>query len=204
MEASTYVHPCDNEAVERKLQAQETLGKMPHIQRAPPNRVVNHLGLAVPDCEAAVEWYTKVLGFRKLQENISIIDKAVNPEAAIFRIYGDKCKKLKLACLTTGNGVGLEIFEFIDPKMEYVSQFEYTRGGFFHIAITDADPEALCAKVLEAGGSKIGDTVQPFAPAEDDEVVYFQDPWGNTIEVVSCSWEQLMGNRGGLEKMGQT
>ncbi|KAK4945640.1 hypothetical protein LTR10_015259 [Elasticomyces elasticus] len=176
----------------------------PQIQRSPPNRTVNHVGVTVPDCEAAVEWYTKVLGFRKLQGNISVIDRSVNPEAAIFRIYGEQCKKLKLGCLTSGNGVGLEIFEWIDPKMSHPSEFAYTRGGFFHMAITDSDPEALLAKVLQAGGKRIGETVWPFAPGEDDEVVYFSDPWGNTFEVVSCSWEQLMGNRGGLDKMGQT
>ena len=42
----------------------------------------------------------------------------------------------------------------------------------------------------------MGDTVVPFeAIGEDDEALYLQDPWGNTVEVVSCSFEMLMGNR---------
>lgn len=166
--------------------------------------MANHLGVTVPDCEAAVEWYTKVLGFRKLQRNCSVLDREVAPDAAIFRIYGPKLQKIKLGCLSMGNGVGLEIFEFIEPKMSAPAEFDYTRGGFFHFAITDSDPPALLAKVIENGGRQIGETVQPFGPHEDDEVVYFADPWGNTFEVVSCSWEQLMcGRDAGLETMGK-
>ena len=157
--------------------------------------MVNHIAVAVPDCEAAIEWYTNILGFRKLRKSIQIMDRAKNPNANLFRIYGDKVNKAKVAFLTTGNGVGFELFEFIDPKMEHGATFDITRGGFFHIAVTAPDPDSLCEKVIAAGGSKMGETVMPFGPEEDDNALYFQDPWGNTIEVVSCSFEQLIGNR---------
>lgn len=36
----------------------------------------------------------------------------------MFKIYGDNVHKVKVAWLTTGNGVGFEIFEFIDPPVK--------------------------------------------------------------------------------------
>jgi hypothetical protein len=95
-----------------------------------------------------------------------------------------------------GNGIGIEFFEFIDPPMSQPATFDYTRGGVFHIAITDPDPDALCKKVLAAGGKQIGPVVEPFSALnETDRAVYLVDPWGNTVEVVSCSFEQLLANR---------
>lgn len=151
------------------------------------------MGIAVPDIDAAIEWYTTVLGFRQLND-IWTIDRAATPNSTLFRVYGQQCNKVKLATLTSGNAVGLELFEFVDPKMAHPAEFDFTRGGFFHICITDPDPESLCRKVVEAGGKQIGEVVLPF-DKESDVALYLQDPWGNTFEVLSCSWEMLMANR---------
>ena len=109
---------------------------------------------------------------------------------------------MKVAWLSAGNGVGFEIFEFIDPKFHQPQPpstaaadddlgFDYSRGGFFHIAVTAPDPAALLEKVVKAGGRQIGETIDVY----EDSALYFQDPWGNVVEVVSCSFEMLMGNR---------
>ena len=47
-----------------------------------------------------------------------------------------------MAFMSCGNGVGFEIFEFQDPAYQKASEFstEFNHGGFFHIAITVADP----------------------------------------------------------------
>ncbi|MCJ1298321.1 hypothetical protein MMC08_001110 [Hypocenomyce scalaris] len=80
--------------------------------------------------------------------------------------------------------------------MTQPATFDYTHGGFFHLAITAPDPDELCERVVAAGGKKIGETVLPFvAQGETDSALYVQDPWDNNIEVVSCSFEQLLGNR---------
>lgn len=158
--------------------------------------MVNHIAIAVPDCDAAVEFYTTIFGFRRLRRNPRIIDRSVVAKASIFDIYGDTLQKVKVAFLSAGNGVGIELFEFQEPRMREPASFDYRRGGFFHIAVTHPDPEALCKKVVAAGGRQLGLTVLPFAQiGEDDRALYLQDPWGNTVEVVSCSFEQLMGNR---------
>jgi catechol 2,3-dioxygenase-like lactoylglutathione lyase family enzyme len=83
-----------------------------------PNPPVNHVAISVPDIEAAVKWYTEVLGFRKLRQSVRYSDRKVTPEANLFKIYGDRLQKVKIAFLTSGNGVGIELFQFIDPPMK--------------------------------------------------------------------------------------
>lgn len=96
-----------------------------------------------------------------------------------------------MAFLTTGNGVGFEIFEFIEPRT-YVpkTEFEYNRGGFFHICVTDADPDSLADKMVEAGGKRIGNSVHPYAGFT---AVYVSDPWGNAVEILDASYERVIG-----------
>ena len=76
-------------------------------------------------------------------------------------------KKVNCAWMSCGNGVEFEIFEFQDPKTvapktTEAEPFDYTRGGFFHIAVTTADPNATVKKVIETGGKQIGQTVEMF------------------------------------------
>ena len=50
-----------------------------------------------------------------------------------------------MAFMSCGNGVGFEIFEFQDPAYQKARDFanEFNHGGFFHIAVTVADPGML-------------------------------------------------------------
>ena len=160
------------------------------------NSVFNHVAVSVPDLEKAATWYEDVFGFRRIRSDRAT-DRAETPEAPIFKIYPDSMKKVNCAWMSAGNGVGFEIFEFQDPKTVVpktteAEPFDYTRGGFFHIAITVADPNAVIKKVKETGGKQIGQTVEMFG----EQALYAADPWGNVIELLSCSFEQLMGNRG--------
>jgi catechol 2,3-dioxygenase-like lactoylglutathione lyase family enzyme len=157
--------------------------------------VFNHVAVSVPDLEAAVDWYQEVFGFCRIRSDRAT-DRAETPDAPIFKIYPASMKKVKCAWLACGNGVGFEVFEFEDPKTTVPKtsadeQFEYTRGGFFHIAITVADPDGVVKKCLELGGKQIGQTVEMYG----EKALYAADPWGNVIELLSCSFEQLMGNR---------
>ncbi|KAF2419705.1 Glyoxalase/Bleomycin resistance protein/Dihydroxybiphenyl dioxygenase [Tothia fuscella] len=160
---------------------------------AQPNFVFNHVAISVPDCDKACDWYQKVFGFRKIRSDRTTERAVDGAEAPIFKIYGDTLQKVKSAWLACGNGVGFEIFEFIDPKTIVPKpSFEYTRGGFFHIAVTTPDPDATAKMVIENGGKQIGVTVEMYG----EKALYVEDPWGNVIECLSCSYEQLMGNRG--------
>ena len=124
------------------------------------------------------------------------VDRSAQPASPMFKMYGDRLQKVKIACLTSGNSVGIEFFEFIDPPLQQPASFDYTKGGVFHVALTVSDPEALCNEAVKKGAKRIGQSILPWEALGDDNVaLYMQDPWGNAIELVSCGFELLMGNR---------
>lgn len=94
-----------------------------------------------------------------------------------------------MAYMTTGNGIGFEIFEFQVPKT-YVPEtaFEYHRGGFFHVCVTDSNPDSLASKIEKAGGKRIGTTVHP---VKDVICLYAADPWGNVVEILDASFDRM-------------
>lgn len=109
-----------------------------------------------------------------------------------------------MAYLLNGEGVGLELFEFIDPPYEgprSASEEEghptftsrnYVNGGFFHIAFTAHDIDALCEIAIGAGGRKIGETVE----LGNDRALYLMDPWGNVIEILTSSFREIVEVKG--------
>ncbi|KAH0846999.1 hypothetical protein AYO21_02305 [Fonsecaea monophora] len=153
------------------------------------NRPLNHVAVSVPDVQAVVDWYSTHLGFRLLGK-IAHIKRSTDPDAAIFAIYPSSLNEVKLAYMSTGNGVGFEVFEFVDPKpVAAEREFQYERAGFFHVCVTDPDPDALADRVVGAGGKRVGQTVDPGNVGV--KCLYLADPWGNIVEVLSVSFEWL-------------
>ncbi|KAK0658851.1 hypothetical protein DIS24_g4528 [Lasiodiplodia hormozganensis] len=151
------------------------------------NRVFNHIGVSVPNAEATVDWYSRVLGFQLLGK-ICHIKRSENPNDPIFGIYPKELQEVKLAKMVTGNGVGFEIFEFINPRFQEAKAFDYQKSGFFHVCVTDPHPKELAAKVIAEGGRQIGRTVDPSGKGEI-VCLYFSDPWGNIVEVLDVGFE---------------
>lgn len=151
--------------------------------------------MSVSDVNATADWYRRVLGFQLLGE-ICHVTRSGNPNDPIFGIYPDTLQEVKMAKMDTGNGVGFEIFEFINPGFKAAKTFEYERGGFFHICVTDPDPEALAKKFEAEGGRKIGNTVDPSGRGEI-VCMYLADPWNHIVEVVDVGFE-VMGCKSAL------
>ena len=162
--------------------------------------MVNHIAIAVESVDKASEWYGKHLGFRRIRNDRTTDRCCDSPDSPIFRIYGDKLNKVKVAWLSTGNGVGFEIFEFIDPPTKSAAEInkdwslenQYQRGGYFHLGVTAPDPDAVAREAVKDGAVQIGETITMY---DGEKALYLKDPWGNVVEVLSCSFEQLMGNR---------
>ncbi|KAF2189030.1 hypothetical protein K469DRAFT_563946, partial [Zopfia rhizophila CBS 207.26] len=119
----------------------------------PHNHVFNHVAVSVPDCDAAVNRYGKVFGFKRIRSGPKC------PNAPIFKTYDSKLHKVTVAWLGTGNSVGFGVFEFMNPPHQLKPNFEYNRAGFFHIAATAPDVDAACKRAVEAGEGKEGETV---------------------------------------------
>jgi hypothetical protein len=123
---------------------------------------------------------------------IAHVTRETKPNANIFKIYGDDLQEFKMAFLSTGNGVGFEIFEFIRPVTEARPAgdgFQFQRPGIFHICVTNPDPDALAERVAKEGGKRIGQAIDPLG--KGSRAVYCADPWGNVIEVLDVSFEVI-------------
>ncbi|CAF0964393.1 unnamed protein product [Didymodactylos carnosus] len=113
------------------------------------------------------------------------------------QMYGPELKRLKLGHMSASNGVGFELFQFIDPSTERLNVtggFEYRRAGLFHICVTDPEPEQLVQRIVASGGTQISPVVNVF-PTEIYQAVYTLDPFGNLVEVMATSYERQLSNR---------
>jgi catechol 2,3-dioxygenase-like lactoylglutathione lyase family enzyme len=156
---------------------------------------INHIGLSisVPDIQEAIDWYTKIFGFKVIAGPDTIVADE-SPDGLILKdIFGQDFREAKVAWLSSGNQVGFEIFQFIDPKAERrADNFEYWKSGFFHICITDPNIEELCNKICENGGIQRGKVHKPVGDKQEYKLVYCEDPYGNIIEIFTHNFDQFI------------
>lgn len=156
---------------------------------------IHHVGATVPDIDAAIDWYSRIMGFRLIS---GPFDLKPDPQGGDQPgdVLGPKLKHLRIAHMATGNGVGFELFEPIDPPFEPREHMvEFWRGGFFHICVTDPDVAGLAAKIEETGGQRLSQIWPDRPPDETFLMCYCADPFGNVLEIHSHAYEHVQGNR---------
>lgn len=156
---------------------------------------INHIGTVVPDIEAAIEWYRDVMGFGLVDGPHDLRqDGPTGPQTD--NVLGKNMKHLRIAHMGTGNGVGLELFEPVDPPLERRDNMvEFWRSGFFHICVTDPDVEGLVARIVETGGQQLSDIWPERPPKTEYRMCYCADPFGNVIEVYSHMYETMQSHK---------
>ena len=118
-------------------------------------RPLNHIAIGVSDIEAAIRWYEEVLGFRAFAGPFELAREA-DETGRIGDVLGPRFGRVKIAHLATGSGVGLELFEAIDPPHERREEsIEFWKSGTFHFCVTDPDIEGLVDKIVATGGRQL-------------------------------------------------
>lgn len=155
---------------------------------------MNHIAISCADIESLVPWWHENLGF-EIVSPIRSFNRTDHPDAFkyIFASYPESMRAVKLAILTSANGVGLEFFQFVDPPpVPRKESFDFATVGVFHICVTDPDPEALVRRVVAAGGKQLGGYMDYSRYGhEGHKGVYMQDPWGNVVECMSLSLDRV-------------
>jgi catechol 2,3-dioxygenase-like lactoylglutathione lyase family enzyme len=183
---------------------------MPQIDgdTAPPRRVLRslaHVGITVTDLDYAIDWYCDILGFELILGPISIDVGAGDDHASAGArdVFGDQCQAFRQAHLITANGVGIELFEFVDPPTERPTPaFAYWNVGIFHICVLDPDVEALAERIRQSGGLIRTSSIRESYPGEPYRWCYCQDPFGNIIEIYSHPDAQVYANRAAVPSVG--
>ncbi len=159
-----------------------------------PTKVVplafNHVGITVPNIFDAIDWYGRIFGATHIM-GPRVIASSTRETPGIF---GPRFRKAYQAHLLLANGVGLELFQFVEPPVESpADNMPYWNRGFFHIAITHPDVDGLARRIAENGGRKRHEPTN-FVPGKPWRLCYCEDPWGCVIEIMSHSYAEMFGN----------
>lgn len=157
-----------------------------------PAAVINHVGFNVTDAEAAVRWYSDVLGFEVVIPPFEIVAKEGEPGQRFSRLAGPSFGRCRIGYLTSPSGVMLEIFEFIEPKTPACEEaWNYSRPGLWHVGLTTPDLEATVARIEGAGGKRQTDYFE-VPPGSGYKLVFCLDPWGNALELMNVNCERMI------------
>lgn len=155
---------------------------------SPTPRSFSHIGLSVPDLEAAVRFYSEVMGFYVLMQPSEVVED----DSAIGRmctdVFGPGWTRLRIAHLSTADGIGFELFEF-EGNAAPADNLDYRCHGTFHFAVQDPDVEGLVAKIVAAGGRQRMPVREYFPGEKPYRMVYVEDPFGIVFELYSHSYE---------------
>ncbi|MET0928464.1 MAG: VOC family protein [Aeromicrobium sp.] len=149
---------------------------------------LNHVGITVPDLDAAVSWYVQVLELELLAGPMDC-DTTSPGAGRRAQVFGQAWSSMRLAHLLTSNGAGIELFEFISPATEVPKErFAYWVGGPQHVAFSVDDLDKTLAHLAASGGRRRTDV---FDVHDGQRVCYCEDPWGTIVELVSSSYAEL-------------
>src|ERR1041384_188280 len=144
--------------------------------------LMNHVGLTVPDIDAAFAWYRDVLGLYPHVAPMEVRDDGSYFGDLVKGLFGPRFGRVRMAHLACSDGVGIELFQFLPPATEVpATTFEYWRAGIFHFCLTVDDVAATADTISEHGGKRLSEAWRLF-DNKDYQVVYCQDPWGTVIE----------------------
>lgn len=152
-------------------------------------RAFSHIGITVPDLEAAVRFYTEILGFYCIMPPTVINEENETPIGIMCSdVFGTGWKSFKIAHLATSDGIGIELFEF-NSSRKTTAQFQPFHSGLFHFSVQDPDIEGLVAKIVAAGG-KQRMPIRAYYPGEKPyRMCYVEDPFGTVFEIYSHAYE---------------
>ena len=144
---------------------------------------VDHVGLSVPDLDAAVRFFTAVLGARELYRSSRRGEGRFMTET--FEASPDS--SFTLAMLRLEPNLNLELFQWEAPDRRVEMPMASDVGGH-HLCVYVDDVEGAYDRLRRYPGVRaLGDlkTVRPGSPLSGTRWTYFVTPWGLQIEIVN-------------------
>jgi catechol 2,3-dioxygenase-like lactoylglutathione lyase family enzyme len=136
----------------------------------------HHTGVVVPDIDAAIRFYTELLDFEVYSEG------SWDAENAGFnQVVGLDGSAARL-CMLKGQNAYLELFEYVPVLEPARRECNANETGIRHLCFAVRDVQAMLARCIELGGSKIN---EPYSVPGGATAAYCRDPFGNLIELVA-------------------
>lgn len=151
----------------------------------------SHIGVTVPDLDAAVAWYTDTLGMYLIAGPITVTEDDTPFGRAGAEIFRNGYRSFSFAHLTGADGMGVELFSFENPAVvQPADSFEFWRVGIFHVGFTAPDMDETIERIRAAGGRIRTSKIVLDADA-GYAICYCEDPWGTVIELCSHPYAQM-------------
>jgi len=154
--------------------------------------VITHVGLAVPNLEQAIDWYSKVFGFYVLAGPFEFNEENEKSPNMTKDLLGEEVKKVRNVHLMSSGGVGIELFEFQQPTFE--EEPLPAHSGFFHICLIVDDLVETIERIVQYGGEQTS-RIWNLSEGKPYYLVYTKDPFGHTIELYSRSTSEMYGGK---------
>lgn len=152
----------------------------------------NHVGIGVAEIGRAVGFYVFVFGCEVLRAPFEVRANGPRGDQPVDVLKPPAFRHMKMAHLASGNGIGIELFQLIDPPHEPRSpQLEYWKSGVFHLSFTASDIEAKLAAVIEAGGRQLSQIWINDPEDDTKKMVYCADPWGTILELYTHDYGDM-------------
>lgn len=155
----------------------------------PYPRTFSHLAISVPDIKAAVKFYGEILGWYVIMEPNKV--EKDNPAFAEIAadVFGENWEPFQMALLSTGDRIGIELYEFKNQETSE-DTFQYWKTGMFHFSVQDPNLEELVEKIVAAGGKKRMKSPRYLFPGKKPyRIIMMEDPFGNVFDIKSHSFE---------------
>lgn len=158
-------------------------------------RGIDHIGMTVPDLEAAARFLTEAFGAVALYDNVTEDDPQQGPDAEETLGLPPGTSVQHMRMMRLGNGPSIELFEMRSPapRQKAAIASDY---GLQHFAVYVDDVDAAVARFEAAGGHVLT------APKEllgiekgaGNAFCYGRTPWGGLVELISwpgeAPWER--------------
>lgn len=150
-------------------------------------RGVNHIGITVPDIEAAKTFLIEAFGGEVIYQSFGPEDpprQGPEFERAVGAFPGTVVRAQAMVKL--GIGPDIELFEMHGP--EQAQPIRASDFGITHFGVYTDDIDAAVARFEQAGGTAL--TAARAIPYETEKghrnkVCYCRMPWGTTIEFIT-------------------
>ena len=149
-------------------------------------RGIDHIGITVPDIDAATKFLVEALGAEMIYESYAKSNppqEGADVERALNVPEGTQMVAVRM--LKIEHGPGIELFEFhARVQREAVSASDY---GLQHLCVYADDIDASVARFEKAGGLMFkgpGDFMFPKEIGPGNRWCYGRVPWGAVIEFI--------------------
>lgn len=150
----------------------------------PLPRGVNHLGITVPDLDAATEFFRSAFGARVAYDGLTPEDpprEGAETEHQLGLPRGSRIRRQRM--IQIGLGPGFEVFEIDAPERQRAAGL--ADFGLNHVSLYVDDIDRALERAVAAGARKLSE-VHGNSAHEDTEgngSVYTAAPWGTLIEL---------------------